>query len=93
MVKAGLDPAAIDSCAATQATKDAVAASIKLGESVGVDQTPVLAVNGRLLPLTQVSYEVLKNIVSFQAVQDGISTPGPASGTGTTRNPPTLGNK
>ncbi len=91
VVKAGLDPAAIDSCAATQATKDAVAASIKLGESVGVDQTPVLAVNGRLLPLTQVSYELLKNIVSFQAVQDGISTGGPGSGAGTTRTPPTLG--
>lgn len=90
VVKAGLDPAAIDSCAATQGTKDAVAASVKLGESVGVDQTPVLAVNGRLLPLSQVPYELLKNIVSFQAVQDGVTSGGPAAGAAN-RTPPTLG--
>jgi protein-disulfide isomerase len=87
VTKAGLDPAAIDACAATQATKDAVNASIKLGEGIGVDQTPVLLVNGRMLPLSQVSnqpsspftYEMLKNIISYQAVQDGVTSGAPAS--------------
>jgi protein-disulfide isomerase len=71
VTKAGLDPAAVDACAATQATKDQVTASVKLGEQVGVDQTPMLSVNGHLLPLTQVPYETLKKIVTFQAAQDG----------------------
>ena len=99
VTKAGLDPAAIDACAATQATKDAVNASIKLGQDVGVDQTPVLAVNGRLLPLSQVSnqpsspftYEMLKTIISFQAVQDGVTTGASSSLGGTLRTVPTLG--
>jgi protein-disulfide isomerase len=97
VTKAGLDPAAIDSCAATQQTKDAVNASVKLGESVGVDQTPVLYVNGRLLPLAQVSnqptspftYEMLKSIISYQAVQDGVTSGAPASGAA--RATPSLG--
>ncbi|WP_263368750.1 DsbA family protein [Edaphobacter bradus] len=87
VTKAGLDPAAIDSCAATQETKDKVNASIKLAEAVGVDQTPMLAVNGRLLPLSQVAYETLKNIISYQAVQDGVTGAAPAAA----RIAPTLG--
>jgi protein-disulfide isomerase len=91
VTKAGLDPAAVDACAATQATKDQIAASLKLGEQVGVDQTPVLLVNGHLLPLTQVPYETLKKIVAFQASLDGVSSgaSGPVVGSGT--KVPTLG--
>ncbi len=96
VTKAGLDAAAVDACAATQATKDAVNASIKLGQDVGVDQTPLLLVNGRPLPLAQVSnqpsspftYEMLKNIISFQAIQDGVSSGAPTSGA--TRPAPSL---
>jgi protein-disulfide isomerase len=88
VTKAGLDPAAIDTCAATQAIKDQVNASIKLAEDVGVDQTPILAVNGRLLPLSQVPYEMLKTIVAYQAVLDGVTTAAAANGSAT---PPTLG--
>ena len=72
VTKAGLDPAAVDACAATQATKDQIAASLKLGEQVGVDQTPMLSVNGHMLPLAQVPYESLKKIVAYQAAQDGV---------------------
>ena len=71
VTKVGADPAAVEACAATQATKDAVTASVKLGTDVGVDQTPLLAVNGHLLPLTQVPYETLKQMIAFQAAQDG----------------------
>lgn len=90
VTKAGLDPAAIDACAATQATKDQVNASIKLAQDSGVEQTPMLAVNGHLLPLTGIPYETLKKIISYQASLDGVSTgaTGPAMGRTV---PPTLG--
>ena len=74
VTKAGLDPAAIDTCAATQAVKDQVNASIKLAQDTGVDQTPMLVVNGHLLPMTQIPYETLKTIVAYQASLDGVST-------------------
>jgi len=74
VTKAGQDPAAIAACAATKPIKDAVAASIKLGEDAGVDQTPTISVNGRLLPASPsaLPYETLKKIVLFQAQLDGI---------------------
>ena len=70
--KAGADPTAIAACAQTQATKEAVTASIKLGTDIGVTETPMLSVNGRLLPLTAVNYETLKRIVVYEANQDGV---------------------
>ena len=90
VTKAGLDPAAIDACAATQAIKDQVNASIKLAQDIGVEQTPMLSVNGHLLPLSGIPYETLKNIIAYQASLDGVSTgaTGPAVGSS---NPPTLG--
>jgi protein-disulfide isomerase len=90
VTKAGMDPAAVDACAATQAIKDQVNASIKLAQDVGVEQTPMLAVNGHLIPLSGIPYETLKNIISYQAMLDGVSTgaTGPAVGSSA---PPTLG--
>jgi protein-disulfide isomerase len=74
VTKAGLDPAAIAACAETPATKDIVNADIKLADDAGVDQTPMLAVNGHLLPMAQVPYETLKQIIQFQATQDGVNS-------------------
>ena len=91
MTKAGLDPAAIDACAATQATKDEVTASIKLAEEIGVEQTPMLAVNGHLIPLTGIPYETLKTIISYQASLDGVSTGSTGAAVGNSSVPPTLG--
>ncbi|SNT01272.1 Thioredoxin [Granulicella rosea] len=71
VTKAGLDPAAVATCAATPAIKEQVNASLKLGEDAGVDQTPMLAVNGRLLPLGAIPYETLKNIIDFTEAEDG----------------------
>ncbi len=71
ITKAGMPPAAIEACAATPATRAAVESSIRLGTEVGVDQTPMLAVNGHLLPLTQLPYETLKQIINYQAKEDG----------------------
>jgi protein-disulfide isomerase len=91
VTKAGLDAAAVDACAATQAIKDQVDASLKLGQAVGVDQTPILSVNGHILPLTQVPYETLKKIVAYQAVLDGVSSGASAPVVGSTTKVPTLG--
>lgn len=90
VTKAGLDPAAIDACAATDATKQAIQASVKLAEDIGVEQTPMLAINGRLIPLNGVPYETLKSIISYQALQDGVST-GATSAVLAPRATPTLG--
>lgn len=71
--KAGTDPKAIATCAAGSEAKSAVEASLRLGSEVGVDQTPLLSVNGRLLPLGGLPYETLKQIIVFQASLDGAS--------------------
>lgn len=78
VTKAGLDPAVVASCAATEGIKAKVEASMKLAEEVGVDQTPMIAVNGRVLPLTGIPYETLKMIIVYQAEQDGITGVAPA---------------
>jgi protein-disulfide isomerase len=75
VTKAGADPAAVAACAATPEAKSAVDASTKLAGDLGVDQTPMLMVNGRLIPLGGVPYETLKQIVAFQAGMDGVSVP------------------
>ena len=74
VTKAGQDPAAIAACAATQPIKDALAASIKLADEVGVDQTPTISINGRLMPVSPsaMPYETLKKVILFQAELDGI---------------------
>ncbi|NYF80295.1 thioredoxin domain-containing protein [Granulicella arctica] len=79
VTKAGQDPAAVATCAATQAAKDELNKQIKLGEDAGVDQTPLLVVNGHILPINAIPYETLKQIVAFQAELDGVASgAGPA---------------
>jgi protein-disulfide isomerase len=89
VTKAGLDPAAIGACAATEETKKAVEGSIKLSQDIGVEQTPLLSINGHLVPLNGVPYETLKSVISYQAVQDGISS-GVAPPASSSRTPPSL---
>ncbi len=78
VTKAGQDPAAIANCAATPAIKAQIVASVALGTEVGVNSTPLLSINGRLVPLTSIPYETLKQIVFFQAGLDGITVAAPA---------------
>jgi len=73
-MRAGLDGAAIAACAETPATKATVGADIKLAEDAGVEQTPMLAVNGHLLPLTGIAYEQIKQLIIYQAKLDGVPT-------------------
>lgn len=92
VTKAGQDSAAIATCASTQATKDAVNASVKLGQDLDVNSTPTLFVNGRALPISGIPYDTLKQIINFQAIQDGVSTGAPATpaAAATSATPPTL---
>ena len=73
VTKAGLDPAKISACAATPETDKEVESSVKLAEDVKVTQTPMLVVNGRLLPVNQIPYDTLKQIVLYQAKMDGVT--------------------
>jgi protein-disulfide isomerase len=67
---AGADPTAVATCAATPAAKAAVASSVKLGQDIGVNQTPLLFVNGRSIPVAGIPYNTLKQIVSYAAEQN-----------------------
>ena len=69
---AGADPKATGECADTQAAKDEVTASMRLGAQLGVNSTPTLLANGRPLPLSGVPYDLLKRIIAYQANQDGL---------------------
>lgn len=81
--RAGLDSDAIAACADTQATKDIVNADIKLAGDAGVNETPTLAVNGRLIPITTTAttpeekarfYQDLKQLIQYQATLDGVDS-------------------
>jgi protein-disulfide isomerase len=70
--KAGMNAAEIATCAAGPAAKADVDASLELGTDLGVQETPLLSVNGRLLGLTSVPYETLKSLIVYQAGLDGV---------------------
>lgn len=72
VTKVGLDPAKVSACAALPATSDEVEKSVKLAQDLNVNQTPTLLINGRLVPVGGISYDVLKKIVEFQEQLDGI---------------------
>jgi protein-disulfide isomerase len=67
--KAGADAAQVAACAATPGAKAAVQASVALGKEVGVDQTPLLYVNGRQIPVAGVPYATLKQIITYAAAE------------------------
>jgi protein-disulfide isomerase len=66
VIAAGLDPDKISACADSPAGKSAVDASMKLGDDIGVDQTPMLFIDGRAIPMLQIPYDQLKSIIEWQ---------------------------
>lgn len=72
VTKAGLDPVKIAACAALPATKALIQSWIKLAKDLEINETPMLAVNGHLMPLGGIPYETLKQIIAYQAKVDGI---------------------
>ena len=73
VAKAGLDPAKIAACAATPEAIAQVQASVKLAKDLSINQTPVLMINGRQVPIGGTPYEVIKQIVQYQEKLDGIA--------------------
>ena len=67
--KAGANAAEISTCAASAAAKQTVAGSVKLGQDIGVDQTPLLFINGRPLPAAGIPYTTLKQIVTYAGTE------------------------
>ena len=69
--KVGLSATKIGACSYTSAAKNAVNASVQLGKDLNVNETPMLFVNGRQIPVGEVAnhqlpYETLKEIVAYQ---------------------------
>lgn len=70
---AGADPASVMTCASQPATHATIEASMKLASDLGISGTPTLAVNGRVLPLSQVPYATLKKVIEYQGQLNGIA--------------------
>jgi protein-disulfide isomerase len=73
VIAAGADPGAVAACAALPETKAAVDANVKLAQDLFALQVPMLAVNGHFLAIDSLPYEALKQMVAFQAGQDGVT--------------------
>lgn len=75
VTKAGLgsDLAKVSACASSPETSAEVQASVKLAQDLNVNQTPTLMVNGRQVPVGGVPYDLLKQIIQYQAKLDGVA--------------------
>jgi protein-disulfide isomerase len=73
VTKAGLDPAKVAACTSLPETGTQVENSVKLAQSLNINQTPTLMINGRQVPIGGLPYETLKQIVAYQARLDGVS--------------------
>lgn len=63
----GLDAQKISTCAALPQTEARVKKSVDLGQSLDVNQTPTLFVNGRrVLAIPDIPYDQLKSLVQFE---------------------------
>jgi protein-disulfide isomerase len=71
VTKSGQDPDKVEACSKTAETKAAVEAGIKLATDLNVNQTPSLAINGRVVPIGQIDYNLLKQMINYDAANDG----------------------
>ncbi|HEV2698211.1 MAG TPA: thioredoxin domain-containing protein [Terriglobales bacterium] len=65
--QAGVKGADIAACTSKPETQSRVEASIKLGQSLDVNSTPTLFINGRPVGVNGNNYDVLKQLVDFAA--------------------------
>ncbi len=72
IAKAGADAAKVAACAATPEAKAAIETSRKLAGELGINQVPMLVVNGRSIP-ANAPYETLKKVIDFQIKLDGLA--------------------
>jgi protein-disulfide isomerase len=73
VTKLGLDPAKIAACSTSQVGVGGVQTSLDLAHNLEVRETPWLYVNGRGVPIGGIQYDQLKAIISYQAVEDGVT--------------------
>jgi protein-disulfide isomerase len=63
----GLDPEKVAACSSEPQTEASIKKSLDLGESLNVNQTPTLFINGRrVLGLEDIPYSHLKTLVQFE---------------------------
>jgi len=67
---AGADPDKIATCASSAAGKNSVDTSVRLGRDLNVDETPMLFIDGRAVPMLAVSDDQLKTIIDYQFALD-----------------------
>ena len=67
--KAGLKGADVAACSAQSEAQAHVEASVKLGQSLDVNSTPTLFINGRPIGVGGNNYDLLKMIVDYSAKQ------------------------
>jgi protein-disulfide isomerase len=67
--KTGVKGPDIAACAATPETQSRVEESVKLGQSLDVNSTPTIFINGRPVGVSGNNYDVLKQLVDFAAKQ------------------------
>lgn len=67
---AGASPDKIATCADSPEGKNPVDASLRLGHDLNVDETPMLFIDGRGMPMMAVPYDQLKKIVAYQFSMD-----------------------
>ena len=48
-------------------------ASAKLAQDLNINQTPMLMVNGRQVPISNMPYETIKKVIEYQQKMDGIT--------------------
>ncbi len=65
--QSGVQGSEVAACAATPAAQSRVQASVNLGMSLDVNSTPTLFVNGRPVGVGSNNYDVLKQLVDFEA--------------------------
>ena len=73
VTKSGQDPQKVAACVDTPATAQDVASSIKLAQDLNINETPMLMINGRQVPIGGIPYETLKKIIAYQATADGVT--------------------
>jgi protein-disulfide isomerase len=73
VVAAGADAKSVGACSVTPETKADVELSVALAAKAAVGAAPMLVINGRLMPPVDLSYDVLKRIVAYQAHLDGMT--------------------
>jgi protein-disulfide isomerase len=71
VTKAGQSPEKVEACSKTPETKAAIEGDIKLAQDLKVNQTPSLAINGRIIPIGQIDYNVLKTMIAYHVANDG----------------------